>query len=170
VAGPKIPQRIAPLSWRNPAILWTPLALFVAVGWPAILFVNEPELLRAALLSCGGVFAIALITLSASWAIGKPPRARRHVVLHVVAASVIAAFAAPLALTRVLAAVAESKAQGAGDAFTFSMSLAMTPLAMLLGLPVALISGVLFAWIALDKARVGDGDLLHFKEGLRPFQ
>jgi hypothetical protein len=39
-----------------------------------------------------------------------------------------------------------------------------------LGLPVALISGIIFAWVALVRRRVDDGDLLEFKDGAQRFR
>jgi hypothetical protein len=165
-----IPQRIAPLSWRKPAALWTPLALAAAIGWPAGLFYNEPGLQRLALVVGAGVFALALITLGAAWAIGQAPKTRRAVVLHVLAAGAIAAFAAPFALTKLLAAVADYNHHGAGETFSLAMALAMTPLALLLGLPIALISGLMFAWVALAQGRVGHGDLMDFRSDAQLFR
>jgi hypothetical protein len=48
------------------------------------------------------------------------------------------------------------------------MSLAMTPLAFVIGLPIALVSGTLFAWIALAKPRVVE-DLVGFQD-VQPFR
>ena len=47
-----IPQRIAPLSWRKPAFLWTPAALAIAIGFFA----------RSKGFSMGLGIAIALFT------------------------------------------------------------------------------------------------------------
>ena len=165
-----IPQRIAPLTWRKPVFLWTPLALALAIGWPAALFANDPGPQRVALVSGFVVFALALITLGASWALGQAPRARRVVVLHVVLAGAIAALVAPFVLTELLALVADYEREGGGANFSFTMSLAMAPLALLLGLPIALISGIVFAWVALARGRIGDTDLLEFKDDVQPFR
>jgi len=40
------------------------------------------------------------------------------------------------------------------------MSLAMVPLALVIGLPMALVSGIVFAWVALKRSGVGSGDLM----------
>jgi hypothetical protein len=157
-----IPQRILPLAWRAPAFVWTPLALALAIGWPAGLFYQEPTLQRLALIAGAIVFALALVTLGASWAIGRAPRARRVVVLHVVLAAVATALVAPFALTKLLTVVA-----GDGAGLTPAMALAMTPLALLLGLPVMLVSAMLFAWIAL-KQPVVEEDLAGFD--VQPFR
>ena len=165
-----IPQRIAPLTWRKPALLWTPLALAMAIGWPTLLFANAPGPQRIALVAGFVVFALALITLGVSWALGQAPKARRVVVLHVVLAGALTALAAPFVLTQLLALVAEYRQQGAGENFSFTMSLAMAPLALLLGLPIALISGIVFAWVALARGRIGDSDLLEFEKDVQPFR
>jgi hypothetical protein len=146
-----IPQRIPPLQWRKPAFLWTPAALALAIGWPAALFASAPALQRLALVAGAGVFALALLTLGASWAIGQAPRTRRVVVLHVLMAGLLAAIAAPFVLTRLLALVAVAENAGTALVITTSMSAAMTPLALVLGLPTALVSGALFAWTALKR-------------------
>lgn len=165
-----IPQRIAPLTWRAPAILWTPLALTLAIGWPAALFYYDPTPQRVTLVAGFAVFAVALISLGAAWALGKAPRTRLTVITHVVIAGVIVALAAPFVLTQVLALVASSTGQS-GAPFGLSMSLAMTPLALLLGLPMALISGALFSLIALTrKANVREIELLGMNEYVEPYR
>lgn len=135
---PPIPQRIPPLAWRAPALVWTPLALALAIGWPALLFMGQPELQRLMLIAGAAVFALALAALGIGWALGRAPKARRIVVAHVLIAGAAAAFIAPFAL-----------AAYAGSPLTLSWALAMTPLALVLGLPISLISGIVFAWIAL---------------------
>ena len=161
--GPPIPQRIPPLSWRRPAFIWTPLALALAIGWPAALFYDDIAPQRLAIGALFLVFALALVTLGASWALGRAPKTRRIVVLHVVSAGAIAALAAPFVLGWVLGAVAEST----GEHFTPAMSMTMTPLMILLGLPVALVSGIVFAWIALTRKRPATVD---YKHEVQPFK
>lgn len=164
-----IPHRIPPLRWRRPAFVWTPLSLAIAVGWPAGLFYFDPGPQRLALVAGAGVFAVALITLGASWAIGRPPRARRVVVLHVVIAGAIAAIMAPFVLTGLLAAVADYEHAGDGAKFTTAMSLAMTPLALVVGLPITLISGIVFAWLALVRPLPDDREVLERRD-VQPFR
>jgi hypothetical protein len=74
-------------------------------------------------------------------------------VLHVLLAGTLAAFAAPFVLTELLALVADVENSGAEGSFSTSMSMAMTPLALVLGLPISLVSGTLFAWLALSRPR-----------------
>lgn len=168
--SPPIPQRIPPLEWRKPAFIWTPIALALAIGWPAAAFANEVALQRLALIAGAVVFALALVTLGASWVLGRAPRTRRAVVLHVLFAAVlVAALAAPFVLTELLAFIAG--AERAGN-FSASMSMALTPLALVFGLPMALVSGTVFAWIALSRLRaerlddrifVADSDVQPFR-------
>jgi hypothetical protein len=168
-----IPQRIPPLTWRRPSLLWTPVALALAIGWPAALFYSEPGLQRLALITGAAVFALALISLGVSWALGRAPRARRIVVLHVVVAGAITALAAPFVLTELLAAVADYESAGAVANFTLAMSLALASLALVLGLPIALVSGILFAWVALARPHVAAEALLDdapFRHDVQPFR
>ncbi|HYD74017.1 MAG TPA: hypothetical protein VEF55_12840 [Candidatus Binatia bacterium] len=167
--SPPIPQRIPPLQWRGPAFIWTPFALALAIGWPAPVFANESALQRLALVAGAVMFALALMTLGASWAIGRAPRTRRVVVLHVLCAGALTAFAAPFVLTELLALV--TGGERAGN-FSASMSVALTPLALVLGLPMALVSGTVFAWTALRRPRheqvderifVADSDVQPFR-------
>jgi hypothetical protein len=140
-----------PLTWRRPAILWTPAGLALAIGWPALLFEGDHDLQQVTLIAGAGVFAFALMTLGASWLIGRPPRTRRTVVMHVVIAGAIASILSPFALTQLLSAVADYSHDGAAANFSLSTAMAMLPLAVVLGLPVALISAIAFAWIALSR-------------------
>lgn len=166
--GQPIPQRIPPLTWRKPAFLWTPIALALAIGWPAALFYEEPSPQRFAISSLFVVFAIALISLGVSWFSGRPPKTRRVVVLHVVTAGVIGALLAPFILTWLLALVAEYEHEGAAEHFSLVMSLATTPLVVMIGLPVVLISGIMFAWVALKRgAPVREEDYRH---DVQPFR
>lgn len=167
--GPPIPHRIPPLSWRTPAFLWTPAALALAIGWPAALFYNAPGLQRLALVAGAVVFALALVSLGASWALGRAPRTRRVVVLHVIFAGALTAIVAPFALTELLATAANYEQDGAGARFSFEMALATAPLALVLGLPIALISGIVFAWTALARHAVNDHDFV-LRDDIQPFR
>jgi hypothetical protein len=142
-----IPQRIPSLRWRRPSFVWTPIALALAIGWPAVLFHGDPTLLRLALIAGAVVFALALISLGAGWALGRAPRTRRVVVLHVLAAGAVVIVAAPFVLTELLAVVVHHETQ----AISLEMALAMTPLALVLGLPIVLVSGLVFAVLALTR-------------------
>ena len=102
------------------------------------------------------VFALALVTLGVSWAMGRAPKSRRIIVLHVVLAGTVAALAAPFVLTWLLATVANNENEGAAEHFSFAMSVATTPLVVMIGLPVVLVSGIVFAWTALKRGVTAD--------------
>lgn len=163
-----IPKRIPTLKWRGPAFIWTPLALALAIGWPAALFYSEPNLQKLIVIAGAGVFALALVSLGVSWAMGRVPTMRRDVVSHVVTAGVIAAFVAPFVMTQLLSAVWRYEHDGAGQTFSPEMSLAMTPLAFVIGLPIALVSGMIFAGVALTKPKVVE-DTIGFHD-VQPFR
>lgn len=166
-----IPQRIAPLSWRKPAFLWTPLGLALGIVWPLALFYDDAAPQRLALTGLFIVFAITLVSLGARWLLGRAPKARRVVVGHVVIAGLITALIAPFALTQLLGNVAA--AENSGAHFSFDMALAMVPLSLVLGLPIALVSGILFAWTALKPSAAGASDLLDdgvFRSDVQPFR
>ncbi len=169
MVAPAIPQRFPPLTWRKPVFIWTPLALALAIGWPAALFYNDAGPQRLMIIAGAAVFAIALISLGVTWAMGRAPRSRRIVVLHVVTAGAITLLLTPIVLGKLLTLVAEST-ERAGT-LTFEMSLAMIPLAIVVGLPIMLVSGIVFAWIALAHARphelLDDGV---FREDVQPFR
>lgn len=168
--SPPIPQRIPPLKWRNPAFIWTPLALAAAIGAPAALFYGEPVLQRFVLVAGAAVFALALITLGASWALGHAPRTRRTVVLHILGAGALAALAAPFVFVELIAFIAGEER---GGGFGVSMSMAVTPLALVLGLPVALVSGLVFAFLALKREpapRAGLDDGASRPHDVQPFR
>lgn len=169
--GPPIPHRIPPLTWRKPAFLWTPLALAAAIGWPAMALQQDGGLAQLALICSATTFAIGLVTLGASWGFGRAPRTRRAVIMHVLFAGALVAVAAPFVLTQLLAQVADYNHAGAGAGFTLSTSMAMIPLALLLGLPIALISAIGFAVLALSKPGKSDlaDDEMFRRSDVQPF-
>lgn len=136
--------------------MWTPIALVLSIGWPVALFYEAVGPQRLIVTALFVVFALALVTLGASWAMGHAPKSRRIVVLHVVGAGVIAALLAPLVLTWLLSIVAEYEHEGAHEQFSLAMSLATTPLVVIVGLPVVLVSGIVFAWTALKRGATID--------------
>lgn len=134
-----IPRRIPPLTWRKPALLWTPAALAAAILWPQPLIRDDPGLSRLILLGLVASLALTLAALAVAWASGRAPRTRRVVVLYVVLAAALVSVAGPF--------IANSIIAGPGGI----APVAASPLATVLGLPVALASGLLFAWIALAR-------------------
>jgi hypothetical protein len=171
MAPPPIPQRIPPLTWRQPAVLWTPVALGLAIGWPAGLFYNDAGLQQLVVIAGAGVFALALITLGASWMLRRPPKTRRTAVMHVIVAGAIVSVVAPFVLTKLLSAVTDYSHAGAGANFSLPMAMAMLPLAIVLGLPVALVSAITFAWIALKRQPPPEPDeVVGYHVDVQPFR
>lgn len=165
---PHIPSRIPPLVWRKPAFVWTPLALGAAVGWPALALQQDGAIAQLALIVGATTFAIGLVTLGVGWMFGRPPRSYRTVILHVLTAGAIVALASPFVLTQILSTLAAYK-DTASNLGTTS-SIAMIPLALVLGLPAAFISGTLFGVVALMKpARRDPADDELFRHQVQPF-
>lgn len=166
---PPIPQRIPPLAWRKPAFLWTPVALALSIGWPLAIFYDDLTPQRLVIAALFVVFAIALVSLGISYALGRAPKSRRIVVLHVVFAGVIAALVAPFVLTWLVSIVAGSESQGASEHFSVAMSVATTPLVVMVGLPVVLVSGIVFAWTALKRGAPQQREQ-DFRHDVQPFR
>lgn len=152
-SAPPIPQRIPPLAWRQPALLWTPAALALALGWPALALRDSNALMLAALIGGAVVVAASLTSLGGAWLIGKAPRTRRDVIVHFLAVGAMVSLGAPFVLAGLLdaAAAARESATGLREAIPY----ALTPLALLLGLPIAFFHGLAFSFVALDKRVTG---------------
>lgn len=147
-----IPMRIPPLSWRRPFFVWTPVAIALAIGWPALMLQGQDGLFEASLVAGAVGLALTLMSLGGAWALGRPPRSRRSVIRHMLWCGGIAALATPFVLTSLLGSVAElERGAGAVNGLPGSTAYALQPLAMMIGLPVALFSGVVFSCVALVK-------------------
>jgi hypothetical protein len=131
-----IPQRIPALAWRAPSLLWTPVSLALAIGLPWGLCYFDPSLRRFELVAIMAAFALALLWFALSWVRGRPPKARRFVVEAVVWASALSAILAPLVIASSLSLDLET-------------AWPLAALMLMLALPVALASGLVFAWLAL---------------------
>ena len=141
-----IPHRMPSLIWRRPAFVWTPIALAAAISWPAVLFQDDPSVQRVILMGQFATFALALAAFGVSWGLGRAPRTRRTATLYVVWASAVTALAGPF-VTGLM--VGRDGASGFGP-------LAAAPLAAVLGLPIALGSGLVFAWLAFVRRPTDD--------------
>lgn len=153
MSPPPIPQFIPPLRWRAPAILWIPLALAVAIGWPMAALSGEGLLARALPLGDAIAFVLGMVTLGAGWAAGRAPRTYRAVVLHIVVAGVMVSLAAPFVLASLIKVAGAGENADAASGLSFAAALAMAPFAVLVGLPASLLSGVTFALLALVKPK-----------------
>lgn len=150
--SPHVPELIPPLKWRAPAVLWTPLALALAIGWPALLLSSDATMARG--VGAAGVltFVLGLSTLGLAWARGKPPRSHRDVLVHLVVAGALVSLTAPFAMVWLIETAAAQRNPGAENvSLPLSASLSMIPLTLLVGLPTAFISALVFAVVALVK-------------------
>lgn len=142
---PPIPVRIPSLVWRAPVFLWMPAALALSIAWPAALFPSNPDLRHLALVGGASVFALAMTGLALRWVIRGAPKARRVIVRHIVVWGAIASILAPFILAK-----ATGSAALVGD-LSFGAIVSMLPLSLLLGLPASLVSGSIFALLALRR-------------------
>jgi hypothetical protein len=115
---------------------------------------EQPGLMQAALIVGGAALLISLISLGVSYGVGAPPRSRLAVLGHVLFAGVTTTLAAPFLFTMVLDSLARSErsliSAGLGDASAW----AVLPMALMLGLPTALLAGFALMIVALDKPRL----------------
>lgn len=149
-----IPRRIPPLQWRKPAFLWTPLALALALGGLAFALNDEGGLGTAVVVAGALVFAAAFLGWGFAWALNKPPRTRRVAVSYLLIPGVIVSLAAPFvfeSLAHVIAAAESGASIAPQTALPDNAALATVPLALLVGLPMVLISGLVFAFVAFAK-------------------
>lgn len=122
-----------------------------AIGWPAAVVGTNQSALRLALLAGAAVFATALLALGANWARGRAPRDRRTVVAYIIWAGAAIYLLAPFFLADLVSVAAHGP--DAERTISFSMSLALIPLSLLLGLPTTLVSSLVFSWLAFEPPR-----------------
>jgi MFS family permease len=146
-----IPRRIPPLRWRRPVLVWGPLAVVLALGWPALVLIADGGLLYFMLIVGALGFALALVSLGAAWLIGRAPKARRVVMAHVVAACALAALLAAPAFSWLLETLSDYEGLGRKIGIAPEASFALAPLALTLGLPAALFAGAVFSIVAFVK-------------------
>ena len=80
-----------------------------------------------------------------------------------------AALATPFVLTNLLGAVSKYEHDGQAQSFTLSDAATMIPLALLLGLPIALLSAIAFSLFALKKPARRDDEVL-IRRDVQPFR
>lgn len=137
------------MAWRQPVLVWTPIALALGLGWPALMLREEPGLAQAALVGGAIVFAASFVSMGGAWLLGRAPRTRRDVMQHFLYTGVVVALGAPFAVAAILGAVAQ--AQHSETGLRAAAPYALTPLAVLLGLPIAFFYGMAFSMVALVK-------------------
>jgi hypothetical protein len=139
---PPIPQRLPTLAWRAPVAVTIPFGLAIAIGWPLALFLDAPQSGRLALVCAGLTMTLGLSSIWLRWLIRGAPMARRVIVRHIVVSGALVSVAAPALLGALF-----------GGARDLGASIALAPLMLLVGLPIALVSGIAFALIALIHPR-----------------
>jgi hypothetical protein len=155
-----IPRRYPALLWRRPISIWTPVALLLALGWPLLALREEPGMAQMAAIVGALSFLAAAISIGAAWLAGRPPRLRRTIIAHLLAAGAIAAFASPFVFAALLDVLAQDEG-AAGSGLPNRMAWALTPLALMLGLPIALFGGLVFSFVAFVKPkRLAPNELL----------
>ncbi len=111
---------------------------------------EEPGMAQMAAIVGGIAFAIAAVSLGAAWLLGRPPRQRRTVIAHLLTAGAIAALASPFVFATLLDVLAQN--EGAAESgLPNRIAWALAPLALMLGLPLALFGGLVFSYVAMVK-------------------
>lgn len=146
-----IPQRLPALEWRKPAFLWTPIALALALGWPAWALSAEPGLMQMTLIAGAVAFAMAFVSLAYAWIRGRPPRTRLAVMEHILFAGLVSALLAPFAFGWLIGELNSYESVGAAAPPPSGLTLSTLPLALILGLGVSYAAGLIFALVALVK-------------------
>ncbi|HVZ99393.1 MAG TPA: hypothetical protein VG841_03655 [Caulobacterales bacterium] len=119
------------------------MAIVLALGWPALAFRDQHGMLQLALSAGALGMAVSVLALGGAWALRRPPRTRTTVIRNMAWTGAVVAAAAPFILVNLMNAHAAGLAGAA--------PLAMAPLALILGLPMSLFAGTVFAWVALVK-------------------
>src|SRR5262245_10288547 len=117
-----IPKRIPPLRWRQPVLVWTPMALALAFGWPALALMNEGGLAATLLIAGAVAFAIGLLSMGVAWMMGAAPRTRRVAILHFLGPSAVIALATPFAFRWILQMIAEAEGHAAPAAVSLPLA------------------------------------------------
>lgn len=146
-----IPRRIPPLEWRRPFLVWTPVAIVLAIGWPPLLLRGQPGLFELALIAGALTMALSVLSLGMAWALGRPPRSRRAVIRNILVSGAIVALTAPFVLFNLFSAVPTADGAPRQLGLDTGALYAMAPLALMLGVPIALFSAVVFSVVALVK-------------------
>ena len=144
------------LTWRQPAPVWFVLVLALSVAWPLLFLRNEGGWAQLAAICVAVALLVSLGSISAAAALGRPARQRRHVVIHVLAASGLAALLAPFAFTGLVGLLAGVERGDGSSGFEIAgvspdMAWALAPLALAVGAPCALVAGLALSLIAFRK-------------------
>lgn len=153
VSGANTPeQRIQPLVWRKPALLWGLVALAIGLGTPWLVLSNEGGFALLAVLTAAVGIGAAFLSLGIASAMGRPPRSRREVLLHVIWLTALAALCAPLFFQALLHAMEGVEAPMGPVGLSDGLPFALWPLALFLGLPLGLFAGLVLGFVAMTRA------------------
>lgn len=141
-------EREPALAWRRPALVWALVALLLSLGLPALILSGEGGAGQLVMIAATlGVLA-ALASLMLAAAFGRVPRARLEVVTHTLRIVLLAALAAPIAFQMLLHAMEGVDAPNGPIGLPFLLPVGLWPLALFAGLPIGLLAGLLFAFLA----------------------
>lgn len=110
----------------------------------------------------------ALLSLMFSTAIGRMPRSRREVMLHVMWLGVFAALATPLMFQILLTAMEGIEAPDGPIGLSSFLPFALTPLSMFVGLPIALLGGLSLSYLAFQRAPAVEAPITLTQEAYEP--
>jgi hypothetical protein len=147
------PPREPLLVWRKPAPLWAIAALALALGPPALVLVGEGGMAQMTLIASALGLLAALSALAFAGALGTALRTRRDIVSFVVRFGLATALITPIAFQLLLHAMEGIEGASGPVGLPFFLPLALWPLAVMVGLPIALLGGLALAFVAFEPER-----------------
>ncbi len=144
--------RFPALTWREPVWLWLPLAYVLAAGWPFVALEGGGGMALALAIGVAITAALALVTSIGFREGARPLRARRDIVMLFLIYGAVSAVFAPTIVGYVSGAIGTA-------GFTASMASSLWPLALIVGLPVALFAGLAFSLVLFVKPPARDPDM-----------
>lgn len=143
--------RFPPLALRRPVWLWLPIAYALSAGWPVVALAGLGVMTSALAANVAVTAALALLTALILREAARPLRTRRDVVLLFLIYGAAGAGIAPTIIGYATGAV------GAAG-FDASTAASLWPLALMTGLPVALLAGLVFSGVACVKPPAREPD------------
>jgi len=144
------PPREPLLVWRKPAPLWAAAALVLALGPPAAVLHREGGMAQMTLIAATLGLLGALSALAFAGAVGSAPRTRRDIVALVIWFGLGAALLAPIAFQALLQAMEGVEGVAGPVGLPALLPIALWPLALIVGLPIALLGGLSLAFVAFE--------------------
>lgn len=144
--------RFPALIWREPVWLWLPLAYVLSAGWPFVVLDGGGGMALALAIGVAITAALAIVTAIGFGEGERPLRARRDLVMLFLIYGAVSAVIAPTIVGYVTGAIGTS-------GFDAGMAASLWPLALMVGLPVALFAGLAFSAVLFVKPPARDPDL-----------